>query len=94
LRELILREARMLAHLCINPLDPYAEQEVLVEYEVASEEMILRSVWDESGYDVLPDLEHDHIKTLEGEIIAYHRLCDGRNEGAETTTRRASAVAA
>lgn len=62
----------MPAHYCINPLDPYAEQEVLVTYDEHPPFGSIRSAVDEEGYDILSDLSEDCVRILQLEIAVYH----------------------
>lgn len=61
----------MPAHYCINPLDPYAEQEVLVTYDAERPLAALRSAVDADGFDVLPDLSDDCVRILQCEIAVF-----------------------
>jgi hypothetical protein len=62
----------MPAHYCINPLDPYAEQEVLVTYEVRKPLVTIRSAVDRDGFDIFPELADECIRMLQLEISVYH----------------------
>jgi hypothetical protein len=62
----------MPAHYCIDPLDPYAEQEVLVSYDECRPFVSIRSVVDEEGYDILSDLSDECVRILQLEIAVYH----------------------
>ncbi|QEE38987.1 MULTISPECIES: hypothetical protein [unclassified Methylobacterium] len=62
----------MPAHYCINPLDPYAEQEVLVTYDDHRPFVTVRSAVDEEGYDILTELSAECIRILQLEIAGYH----------------------
>jgi hypothetical protein len=62
----------MPAHYCIDPLDPYAEQEVLVSYDERRPFVSIRSVVDEEGYDILSDLSEECVRILQLEIAVYH----------------------
>ncbi|SFM79757.1 hypothetical protein [Methylobacterium pseudosasicola] len=62
----------MPAHYCINPLDPYAEQEVLVTYDDQRPFVAIRSAIDEDGYDILADLSEECVRNLQLEIAVYH----------------------
>ncbi len=62
----------MQAHYCINPLDPYAEQEVLVTYEDGHPLASIVSVTDEDGYDILAELSDECIRVLQLELAVYH----------------------
>jgi hypothetical protein len=58
----------MPVHYCINPLDPYAEQEVLVTYDADRPLATIRSAVDAEGFDVLPDLSDACVRSLQLEI--------------------------
>ncbi|MCJ2122071.1 hypothetical protein [Methylobacterium sp. J-077] len=62
----------MPAHYCINPLDPYAEQEVLVTYEEDRPFVSVRSAIDEDGFDILTELSEECVRVLQLEIAVYH----------------------
>lgn len=62
----------MPAHYCINPLDPYAEQEVLVTFEDHRPLVAIKSAVDKDGFDVLPDLTGECVRILQLEIAVYH----------------------
>lgn len=62
----------MPAHYCIDPLDPYAEQEVLVTYEEGDPLVSLRSAVDGDGYDILSELSDECVRILQLEIAVYH----------------------
>jgi hypothetical protein len=62
----------MPAHYCINPLDPYAEQEVLVTYDDHRPFVSVRSAVDEEGYDILTELSAECVRVLQLEIAVYH----------------------
>jgi hypothetical protein len=61
----------MPAHFCINFLDPYAEQEVLVTYDEDRPLAVIKSVVDDGGYDLLPDLSEACVRILQLEIAVY-----------------------
>lgn len=62
----------MPAHYCIDPLDPYAEREVFVQYEVARPCVLIKSALDEDGFDILQDLSDECVRILQLEITVYH----------------------
>jgi hypothetical protein len=62
----------MPAHFCANPLDPYAEQDVLVTYADDRPLAAIRSVVDDTGRDLLPGLSEARIRILQLEIAVYH----------------------
>lgn len=62
----------MQAHYCINPLDPYAEQEVLVTYEDGHPLASIVSATDDGGYDILAELSDECIRVLQLELAVYH----------------------
>jgi hypothetical protein len=59
-------------HYCIDPLDPYAEQEVLVTCEINKSLVVIKSAIDKDGFDILPDLTAECIRILQLEIAVYH----------------------
>ena len=61
----------MPAHYCIDPLDPYAEQEVLVTYEANKTAVAIHSVIDKDGFDILSDLSDECVRILQLEIAVY-----------------------
>jgi hypothetical protein len=65
-------EYEMPAHYCIDPLDPYAEQEVRVTYDDHRPLVAIRSVIDRDGYEVLPELSDECLRVLQLEITAAH----------------------
>jgi hypothetical protein len=62
----------MPAYYCIDPLDPYAEQEVLVTYEVRKPMIAIISAVDRDGLDILPDLTDECVRMLKLEIAVYY----------------------
>lgn len=62
----------MPAHYCIDPLDPYAEQEVLVTYEVQKHLVSIKSAVAQDGFDILPELTDECVRILQLEIAVYH----------------------
>lgn len=62
----------MPAHYCIDPLDPYAEREVLVTYEAGKPLVAIRSAIDSEGFDIYPDLSDECVRILQLEIAVYH----------------------
>ncbi|MCJ2015608.1 hypothetical protein [Methylobacterium sp. J-076] len=63
----------MPSHACIDPNDPYAQEEVLVAFETIAGVVMLISARDASDVDILPDLEDVQRCALENEIIADYR---------------------
>jgi hypothetical protein len=61
----------MPTHYCIDPLDPYAEREVLVTYEAYKHGVLIISAIDHDGIDIFPDLTRDCIRILRVEIAVY-----------------------
>ncbi|MCJ2136737.1 hypothetical protein MKK69_22255 [Methylobacterium sp. J-026] len=61
----------MPAHYCIDPLDPYAEAQVLVIYSDGRPLPVVTSVRDRQGHDLLPDLSDACVRILELEIAVY-----------------------
>jgi hypothetical protein len=65
----------MPTHRCIDPHDPFAQAEVLVDFEVMASGVRLISVRDASDSDTLSDLDEVHRQALESEILdVYRRL--------------------
>ena len=64
----------MPAHYCIDPLDPYAEREVLISYEEARPFVFIRTAIDQEGCDILPDMSDECRRMLQLEIAVYHGL--------------------
>lgn len=46
----------MYKHNCIDPHDPFAEREVLVEFEIVASGIRLLAARDREGHDILLDL--------------------------------------
>jgi hypothetical protein len=62
----------MPAHYCIDPLDPYAEQEVLVTYEVRKPMIAIISAVDKYGFNILSELTDECVRMLQLEIAVYY----------------------
>lgn len=62
----------MPAHYCIDPLDPYAEQEVFVTYEINRPLVSISSAVDKDGFDIIHDLSDECVRILQLEIAVYH----------------------
>ncbi|MEL6064736.1 MULTISPECIES: hypothetical protein [unclassified Methylobacterium] len=62
----------MTARYCIDPLDPYAEAQVLVTYREGRPLPTLTAVLDCQGRDLLPDLSEACIRILQLEIAVYY----------------------
>jgi hypothetical protein len=62
----------MPAHYCIDPLDPYAEQEVLVTYEIIDPFVSIKSAIDKDGFDIIQDLSDECVRILQLEIAVYY----------------------
>lgn len=62
----------MSKHYCIDPLDPYAEQEVLVSFKESHPFPLLISVIDKDGYDIISDLSDECERILQLEIAVHH----------------------
>lgn len=60
----------MPSHYCVDPHDPYAQQEVLVEFTGGPADIKLLSAIDASMADILDDLEHTQCQDLILEIAA------------------------
>ncbi|KST56999.1 hypothetical protein AO398_26240 [Methylobacterium sp. GXS13] len=56
-------------HYCLDPHDPYAEREVLVEFVVTAPGLILIAAIDDCDEDILPDLIDAQCDDLRREII-------------------------
>lgn len=59
-------------HVCIDPQDPYAQREVLVEFDGSPLGIHLVTALDEGGVDILPDLVEEQCKDLQREIAVYY----------------------
>ena len=66
----------MLTHSCLDPHDPFAEREVLVEFTHDTAGLRLLAARDAEGYDILPDLLDVQRDDLRRELAAR-----GRNAG-------------
>ncbi|MGH1575022.1 hypothetical protein ACRAWG_35735 [Methylobacterium sp. P31] len=62
-------------HLCLHPYDPYAQQEVLVEFVLAKSGILLVSAVDAASEDILPDLEDMQRADLLREIADAYPNC-------------------
>lgn len=66
-------------HKCLDPHDPYAEHEVLVEFEVTTSGLRLVSVIDDHRDDILADLIEPQCEDLRRELAeAGWRQVQGR----------------
>lgn len=63
-------------HLCIDPQDPYAQREVLIEFEGSPFGIHLITALDEWNVDILPDLVEEQRKDLQREIAVYYDFRD------------------
>lgn len=63
----------MPSHACIDPHDPYAQAEVLVEFETIAGGIRLISARDAADDDILSDLEDVQRHALESEILDDYR---------------------
>ncbi|WP_375463240.1 hypothetical protein [uncultured Methylobacterium sp.] len=63
----------MPSHFCIDPHDPYAQAEVLVEFETTAGGVRLISARDAADDDILSDLEDVQRHALESEILDDYR---------------------
>ncbi|MFB0488437.1 hypothetical protein ABIE45_001023 [Methylobacterium sp. OAE515] len=78
----------MLIHLCIDPLDSYAEREVLVDFETTGSSYHLTAAIDRDGQDILSELTEAQRKDIQNELIeacglglgAVHPTSRGRME--------------
>lgn len=61
-------------HYCIDPLDPYAEQEVLVTYEGDQATLAIKSVVDGEGHEILSELSAECLRMLHLEIVVHPAL--------------------
>ena len=70
----------MPTHACIDPNDQYAQEEVLVEFEIIADGIVLISARDASDDDILADLENGQLEALMREILAdYPRNLPSRD---------------
>ena len=60
-------------HLCIDPHDPYAQHEVMVEFERTGSGFHLVAVIDELDDDILGDLVEAQRDDLQRELAAADR---------------------
>lgn len=63
-------------HVCIDPQDPYAQREVLIEFEGSPFGIHLIAALDEWNVDILPDLVEEQRKDLQREIAVYYNFHD------------------
>jgi hypothetical protein len=61
------------SHACIDPSDPYAQEEILVMFETMAGVVRLVSAHDASNGDILPTLEDVERRALESEILDDYR---------------------
>lgn len=67
-------------HACIDPNDQYAQEEVLVEFEIIADGIVLISARDASDDDILADLEDEQLEALKREILTdYPRNLPSRD---------------
>jgi hypothetical protein len=59
-------------HVCIDPQDPYAQREVLIEFEGSPFGIHLIAALDEWNVDILPNLVEEQRKDLQREIAVYY----------------------
>lgn len=76
-------------HLCLHPYDPYAQQEVLVEFELGTSGILLLSVVDVANEDILPDLEDMQRADLLREIADAHPKLREQRTSRQTRRREA-----
>ncbi|MCJ2055006.1 hypothetical protein MKL09_00315 [Methylobacterium sp. J-048] len=63
----------MPSHVCIDPNDLYAQEEVLVAFETIAGVVTLISARDASDGDILPNLEDVQRRAIESEILDDYR---------------------
>lgn len=56
-------------HLCIDPLDSYAEREVLVDFEITGSSCRLTATIDREGQDILSELTEAQRQDIQNELI-------------------------
>lgn len=61
-------------HVCIDPQDPYAQREVVIEFEGSPCGIHLINAMDEWNIDILPDLVEEQRKDLQREIAVYYNF--------------------
>lgn len=61
-------------HLCIDPHDPYAQQEVMVEFERIGSSFRLLAVIDDLDDDILSDLVEAQRDDLRRELVDADRI--------------------
>lgn len=61
-------------HACIDPQDPYAQREVLIEFEGSPFGIHLIRALDAWNIDILPDLVEEQRKDLQREIALYYNF--------------------
>lgn len=64
-------------HYCLDPHDPYAEREVLVEYEPTAAGLRLIAAIDDCDEDILPDLIDAERDDLRRELAADCQISFG-----------------
>ena len=57
-------------HYCLDPHDPYAEREVLVEFQQTTAGLLLIAAVDDCDEDILPDLIDSQCEDLRRELAA------------------------
>lgn len=73
---------QMANHYCLDPLDPYAQAEVLVIFDGIHPDIRLLSVIDKDEDDILSALVEEQRRDLIREIGAFHRPDLGATEAA------------
>ena len=63
-------------HVCIDPQDPYAQREVVIEFEGSPFGIHLVTALDEWDVDILPDLVEEQREDLKREIAVYYNFRD------------------
>lgn len=71
-------------HYCLNPHDPYAEREVLVEFEATTAGLLLIAAIGDADEDILSDLTDAQLDDLRRELMV---ACQSRACSVETSSR-------
>ncbi|KNY20744.1 hypothetical protein [Methylobacterium sp. ARG-1] len=72
-------------HYCLDPHDPYAEREVLVEFQPTAAGLVLIAAIDECDEDILPDLVDAQCDDLRCELAMACRTTNGSGQLPGTT---------
>lgn len=73
-------------HYCIDPHDPYAEREVLVEFQSSTDGLILIAAIDDCDEDILPDLIDAQRDDLRRELAMACPIPNGSDQRPVATT--------